>query len=1364
MLITADSLCGYCSHALSTHGNLLALSSESLERVLNEVSNLVKHQTLMASARSTEERERHISMLAEIKERICRVIPPMSQQQWEEQRQNWQRMKMQQQQQQLQRQQQQQQRLSQSGQIPMASSLKNVASTLSKANRPRSLSSSSSSLMHSSPSSSSSSSSFAGGAVSKDSLHALAYFDLPMPAEPAVVAQKYGPYFALPPFERPTIRELLVNFVQLKCTPFRGQMNKSYEKETEVKQLAHLLRNVFNRFKLPTPAEFGDSSPDCAPAARKSYALNYNRWCAYCICEGTLVTLPDGRALPIEQLAPLPDAGGQVLALTDAGTGVAPHSMTAFTFNGARNCVELTLADGRKLVCTSDHRIRLADGRWLEASSIELGKEIVASVEGPACPITLDDKWQIDVRNSLGRRLSLATRADAEVALAFARLVGRMLSDGALARQRDSLRARLFFGHQLDVDSCSKDVRLVAGRVLEARRDRNTFRIDMPSELAAAFGAVGCAPGARVDTVAPLPTFLRDPKCPVPVVREFLGGLFGGDGIGVSVSHETGGKKRLGHVGFVTTRKGPHVVEQREVLRTQLVPMLIRCGLELVEGENFSLCTQVAVNELTEEARANVRKRKREGKSIGKVAPDAKLHDKKFYGIYLMFSTTLTLPFAENIGFRHCCHKQMRLAAAAACYRTRRFVADQRRWLAAKTTELEAGRKRQMKASLVEAKRSYEEEVGPLHPYVAKWAPTQRAALNADAGQGSSSSTLALNELLDEYGIAEMFSEAPKKKRYNKRQRQKEFSAAAVSSSSSSSSRRRYGVPPDANEWPTFQLKLIGRRAAGQRRVYDITVPLPSDPTDGSFVANGVVVHNCYNTKPNGTTFQMTNIFGRTMFRHILPLVEVLLLAKRAKLPKTLSELLPVLFRDLRREISSDESLILLVDFAARFNALVQLDKQLQVESPAQLRHPVGNLELFGAAAAASDDDGVQKAVGGDNENENNKDGDESSSDGQRSPKRQRTSSSSSSSTATLLSREAAYVPQGTRPYYWSTQMEGVGLVECRAIANDGGAQSLLWLNELKAIFGKQLPKMPKAYIARLVFDKYHRSIVLLQDNEVIGGVAFRTFSDRGFVEIAFLAIQTGRQIRGLGTLVLNNLKEYMKQEGVVFYLTFADNFAIPFFRKQGFKIRISQPRERWVGWIKDYEGGTLMECRASTDIDYLSVKDTIHRQRAAIFEKIKEVSNSHIVYPGVSEPFPLDIANIRGLKESAIAGQPEWRPEPEPDMERLTAELRSILQAVLHHPDAWPFLYPVDPVLVPDYPKIVRNPIDLQTIGQRLDSNAFYRTKHIFCADLLRMCNNCRLYNRRDTAYYHCADSIERFLRERTTLAPCMPEPASQD
>lgn len=280
-----------------------------------------------------------------------------------------------------------------------------------------------------------------------------------------------------------------------------------------------------------------------------------------------------------------------------------------------------------------------------------------------------------------------------------------------------------------------------------------------------------------------------------------------------------------------------------------------------------------------------------------------------------------------------------------------------------------------------------------------------------------------------------------------------------------------------------------------------------------------------------------------------------------------------------------------------------------------------------------------------------------------------------------------------------------------------------------------------------------------------MGGVCFRSFGDRNFVEIAFLAIAGEFQIRGMGTMVLNNLKTYMQRERIHHFLTFADNFAIPFFQKQGFTIRITQEREQWCGWIKDYEGGTLMECRVAKDIDFLHVKETIRLQRKCIYDKIKEVSNSHIVYPGLKlfanlpvGQASIDFRDIEGVRDS-LNKLKDNAPTYETDLTPLHRDLRAVLQAILAHQDAWPFFVPVDIDAVPDYTTIITDPIDLSTIEKRLDGGNYYRTKYIFCADLIRMCENCRLYNRRDSAYYQCANSIEAFLRDQPLFKECFAE-----
>lgn len=67
---------------------------------------------------------------------------------------------------------------------------------------------------------------------------------------------------------------------------------------------------------------------------------------------------------------------------------------------------------------------------------------------------------------------------------------------------------------------------------------------------------------------------------------------------------------------------------------------------------------------------------------------------------------------------------------------------------------------------------------------------------------------------------------------------------------------------------------------------------------------------------------------------------------------------------------------------------------------------------------------------------------------------------------------------------------EREGDIEFRVVNNDGRRESTIILTGLKCIFQKQLPKMPKDYIARLVYDRTHLSIAIVKKPlEVVGYV-----------------------------------------------------------------------------------------------------------------------------------------------------------------------------------------------------------------------------------------------------------------------------------
>jgi len=59
-----------------------------------------------------------------------------------------------------------------------------------------------------------------------------------------------------------------------------------------------------------------------------------------------------------------------------------------------------------------------------------------------------------------------------------------------------------------------------------------------------------------------------------------------------------------------------------------------------------------------------------------------------------------------------------------------------------------------------------------------------------------------------------------------------------------------------------------------------------------------------------------------------------------------------------------------------------------------------------------------------------------------------------------------------------------------------------------------------------------------------------------------------------------------------LYMLTYADNSATGFFKKCGFSLK--PVSTGWIKYIKDYEGGTLMEAKIHKEINYLKQKELL--------------------------------------------------------------------------------------------------------------------------------------------------------------------------
>ncbi|EME29013.1 histone acetyltransferase [Galdieria sulphuraria] len=371
------------------------------------------------------------------------------------------------------------------------------------------------------------------------------------------------------------------------------------------------------------------------------------------------------------------------------------------------------------------------------------------------------------------------------------------------------------------------------------------------------------------------------------------------------------------------------------------------------------------------------------------------------------------------------------------------------------------------------------------------------------------------------------------------------------------------------------------------------------------------------------------------------------------------------------------------------------------------------------------------------------------------------------------MSTEGILGPDSQHAYvqrwYSMVQQEKSGAVKFQVVRNDSKRESLILLLGLKNVFVRQLPNMPKPYVTRLVFDRKHESTILTKctssgEYVVMGGCCYRPFIEERFAEIAFLAISDSEQVRGYGTRLMSYTKERTKELGLTHILTCADNNAVPYFKKQGFSKTITLEKERWQGYIKDYDGVTLMECVLNPKVDYLNIPSMLKAQKMCLIEKLKEISNIHIVYPGLDPEARkrIRLEDIPGLKEGleqserslgkTIPLESLAAPRDPASLQALHKELQHILTQVKQHQSAWPFLEPVDPEQTGalDYYDVIKNPIDLRTIQERLDRGDYYVTKEIFAADLKRMIENCEAYNGEKHFITELAHNLERFFNQK--------------
>ena len=501
-----------------------------------------------------------------------------------------------------------------------------------------------------------------------------------------------------------------------------------------------------------------------------------------CLCEGTLVDRADGTSIPIEQVK----SGDAVLSVDGSGSQV-PRQVTAHLPQGEQECVELMFIDGRTLTCTADHRLMRPDGTWVTADALQVDEAVAAGVQFARIDRGEDGGgWELDVTASLGFRLDMTDRR--QQAIAFTRVLGYALS---------GVGGKIRLDRQLDVESIRADVQLLTTQPATVEKERNDFALLLPQALMAGFASVDVDVGGNPDRLLHLPAFICAPTCPLPLVRAFVSGYFGGGGSSIVFYPLDRGHYMEELVGF--SLRSSKANEQLELSKRQLGGLLHRCG---IADDQCEWITEA--DSLT-------------GKGALKAS--------------VLFSREATVAFAQSCTFAHSSRKQLRLSAAATLFRAMERARSAQSEMQSAPPQSQAATSRRRPRLAKDGRKAPLTTSDALDCMDAHAVfGDTRNLVKARAKERKKQAALAKEDAKHD-DAEEVGSEGQQNGGAAKKAKKSIGAASAVPRSS----------PLFPLSQSLFHLPLVAKRAVGPRRVFDLSI----DPQMPNFTANGVVVHNC---------------------------------------------------------------------------------------------------------------------------------------------------------------------------------------------------------------------------------------------------------------------------------------------------------------------------------------------------------------------------------------------------------------------------------------------------------------------------------------------------------------------------------------
>lgn len=358
----------------------------------------------------------------------------------------------------------------------------------------------------------------------------------------------------------------------------------------------------------------------------------------YCFPTGTRVSLRN-HTVDISMLEY--NINNDVSSYYEENNGFGFSKQLNFFKNGLQECIKITLEDSSTINCTKDHQVLTKDG-WKIANNLTNNDKILCYPE----QAYID--YKSEKNNSFTFSESLKD-IEYEKACIISRLLGYIITDGCLANDKcyKNYSTRklyvypkgiLYIQTLYDVKNVINDIKILTGKDVVYKKTQRTYNICLPVSLVKQFLSItGIDIGKKLKSNNFLPDFIKNDETPLYIKREFLKGLFGGDGGCPSVNKKS---NKHGNVCLVQSKIKEYIPFLKEDMK----------------------CIKNILQELDIQSVIHNEHKNKHGEG---------------YTINLNISVYDTIKFYEKIGYAYCIGKTYKLCVISSYLKLKNTVYNQ---------------------------------------------------------------------------------------------------------------------------------------------------------------------------------------------------------------------------------------------------------------------------------------------------------------------------------------------------------------------------------------------------------------------------------------------------------------------------------------------------------------------------------------------------------------------------------------------------------------------------------------------------------------------------------------------------------------